>query len=456
MKITISNRQFTTKPIGDEEIAEIHSDMFTTTTTIGNLINMIENGQSFSPAVFKNKRHTCNSFKFAECFCIDIDQTTKSVEEISKYLKYSFYYPSFKKENSYHFVITFDGVVTTCDDFTQYVTAILLYLESNGIDGIDYTCNQAQRIYFGTNKKCYMGNGFYTMQELDDLRASFPVEIDKSTTKIKKVVKTAKNSLKMNLKSQYSKTIQDLLVDGSILDSKDLFNKYVHKYQFIEESYTDKLADRVSYWHIKKYKHWDKENNCWKKYKHGDHRRDKMFKILTIVQQIKNDINVDELLFNALMQRSIRFDNKDNKLDNGWLYSVCKCICDHKDFQMETNTRIVTNKQLCRDCNISYQKAAGEYKHNELVKAVKELYNDNLSIKENLELINNNGLKISKSTLYSIINNNKEDKQSLVMSMYDCSLSLNQNLKMINENGIKISKPTLIKYLRVVKNSKTA
>ncbi len=471
MDFTISNRQFKNKPTA-EEVKDIHSTMSYADIDIVTLAEAIEHGQTISPAIFKRgtTNHTCANFKKACCMIIDIDHTTVTPDEIGSIMKYTLAYPSFN--DGLHILICFNGSINNCDDFKSYVNGIIGLLEHNGIKNIDHTCNQAQRIYYGTNKPVVFGNGYYTMEELNLIRDKYAASIDikksktiKSSTKAKKCLKTAKNSLKIKLNNPNTKVdykmVNKLFGDAKKLNDSDMLYKYNNIFQFITHTTTDKLAERLPYYTIERNRRWDKEKKEFKKYKHNNHRRSIMFRILTIIQQIKMNITFEELLYNAIIERMQIFDNSDNKMSDKWLYSVCMAVYNRKDFNMETSkTRVVTNKQKCAELGISYQKAAAEYRFQEKAQEVLSVYDWSLTIKQNLDILRESGMSISMSTLSKIIkpykqqNDKKTAKIEFIKNHYDFKKTQTWNLKFLAENGMPISKVTLIKYLREITKRK--
>lgn len=110
------------------------------------------------------------------------------------------------------------------------------------------------------------------------------------------------------------------------------------------------------------------------------------------------------------------------------------------------------------------------YKAQEIInKARKELkwaeidkvYDIEKSVKENLLTLEQNGIKIKKSALYGYCKARGIDTKSsielrnqTILEIYNPSLSLRKNIKVLEQNGIKISKTSLMRILDSGSSSK--
>jgi hypothetical protein len=110
----------------------------------------------------------------------------------------------------------------------------------------------------------------------------------------------------------------------------------------------------------------------------------------------------DELLFNAICERYLFFDNSDNKLNNQWILSIIPVALNNSRL-FDTKNKYTCNMPLLRANGKSYQKAIAENKHQGLVKAVTTLYNPSFTILQNLESMKEKGLKISLRSLKNIL-----------------------------------------------------
>lgn len=103
-------------------------------------------------------------------------------------------------------------------------------------------------------------------------------------------------------------------------------------------------------------------------------------------------------------------------------------------------------------------------KTNKEIKAIRwslieEYYDSNLSVKENIEIINENCFKVSKSTIYNFLKENglKTDNNKLtdeeLLNILDVNLSVRKNLEILKDNNIKISKDRINKLLNQLKDN---
>lgn len=470
MQITLDQTSYKQKPTL-AEAAIICNNLKTTTISTVGLIEAIEQGQSFSPAIFKRgtTKKTKENFDFANCIVIDIDHTNATIEEIKNILKFTLIYPSFSNEG-YHIFITFLGYgMNTPEEYTATVNAYINLLEQNGIKGIDHTCNQPQRFYYGTNQKCTIGEGYYTNDEVKEIKEKYGVYLTSNEQKkqqqvnisatSQKSLKTQENGVKKEI--NHSAAAQ-LLYDAKNMSAEDLMYKYNGVYEFITKTTTDKIAERKNYYTLATFRRWYKDKQSFRKYKIGSNRRSRLYLMMSIIKNIKPTISFEELLYNAIIERKQIFVNTDNKLSDAYLWSMCKAVYNKINFNMETKTRIVTNKTKCEEAGISYQKAVAMYRKNEKVKNIMEVYNHNMTLKQNYDYINELGIKISLPTLRKYLKNDLEEKgditakmtkKELVLNYYDFNKKLKENLQIFEDNNIKITKPTLIKYLREITGS---
>ena len=134
----------------------------------------------------------------------------------------------------------------------------------------------------------------------------------------------------------------------------------------------------------------------------GEDRRIRFLKMLSIKKQIKPDITYDELLYNAICERFYFYNNIDEKLSNKWILSIIPSVL-RKTYQFETTTKFSCNMPLIKANGKSYQAVIAEKKHQLLVDAIIPLYNPSFTIIQNLEAFQQNGLRISLSTLKRIL-----------------------------------------------------
>ena len=126
--------------------------------------------------------------------------------------------------------------------------------------------------------------------------------------------------------------------------------------------------------------------------------------------------------------------------------------------EIKTDNR-ASNLEWCnRQYNATYNRLQYRRQHTEhKIDKLKDLYNPDLSINENLELFRANGIECSRNTVKRLRRdlNLKQQKPYIhprtkrdeIKDIYDQNLSIEQNMEIFNENGIEFSYST-IKRLR--------
>ena len=92
-----------------------------------------------------------------------------------------------------------------------------------------------------------------------------------------------------------------------------------------------------------------------------------------------------------------------------------------------------------------------QYIHHQPIRdKVKELYRPELTYEQNFELLKENGISCSKSTVWLLRNDlglTKHHVRNAIKSLYDPNLSIKQNLEIFRANGIECCRDT-VKNLR--------
>lgn len=122
---------------------------------------------------------------------------------------------------------------------------------------------------------------------------------------------------------------------------------------------------------------------------------------------------------------------------------------------------IINHRNSIRDCNrvsnlewcdSKYNNTYNDIHHRRKTKRrkVKDLYNPNLSYRQNLEIFRANGIECSKYTVMRLrkdlgLTNNKRNK---LKDIYNPNLTYAQNIKIFRANGIECCEQTLWKLRR--------
>lgn len=403
MKITLSEMMFNEKPQGDV-ISLVNKSLHQKEVSVEELADAIKNGCTFCPAVFKNDMRNSENFISASMIALDIDKSSIPMEEAAKDFSCTISYPTFsngtEEKYSYRFIVRLDSDITSLDEYCQYATILSELLKEKSGVSVDETCIQGSRMFFGTN-----GDVVTTLSEYD-YDKQFLLSWWQEHDNIKIIYK---QPIKKETGCCTHSEIYTLLQRG-VSDRDIMSTGYELGYEFVTSNrqiinWLENEEVRIEYSVLEIKRKWKKDKegkNRIIKWGIGEDRRMKMLKILSIKKQIKPSMQYDELLFNAICERYLFFDNSDNKLNNQWILSIIPVALNNSRL-FETKNKYTCNMPLLRANGKSYQKAIAENKHQGLVKAVTTLYNPSFTILQNLESMKEKGLKISLRSLKNIL-----------------------------------------------------
>ena len=115
------------------------------------------------------------------------------------------------------------------------------------------------------------------------------------------------------------------------------------------------------------------------------------------------DITEEELIYCLVRERFYYYENTDNKLNNKELiqiagnalkYNFTLSPCKHPSFSI--------NKDYWLHDNITSNAAKNIVRREINEEKIMSLYDFNLSVKDNLSFLRENGIKVGKSTLYAL------------------------------------------------------
>lgn len=198
--------------------------------------------------------------------------------------------------------------------------------------------------------------------------------------------------------------------------------------------------------------------------KDGSKRRKTLFQRMCLRRLINTNITVDEMVLSTIIDIIRFFDNSDKVLNSDFIKRNVE-----RAFAMELNEirelysnsiSYLMNKTKPKRGIIYYNKAA--HSKETTFKILDEYYNKNLSVKENLDIINNvYQFKIGKTIMYEYckennINTNPNKvviSDDEILSLIDLTLSANKNLQLLKDSDIKLDKRRLLKLYKYKKEN---
>ena len=204
-----------------------------------------------------------------------------------------------------------------------------------------------------------------------------------------------------------------------------------------------------------------------KKVKDGEKRRKKIFERICLRRVMNPEIDANTLLFNAYEDR-YRFFEIDQDLSIDCLVNNVERAMELEISEIEElySKNIEYLKSKAPKSGIIIRKGISEDTagRNELMKEIRwnligDYYDRRKSIKENLEIINENLFKVSEKTLYRYCKEKgiKTDSRKLtdeeLMDILDPKLSFRKNLTLITNEGYKCGRNRVLKVLKELKNN---
>ena len=202
------------------------------------------------------------------------------------------------------------------------------------------------------------------------------------------------------------------------------------------------------------------------KFSDGESRRKRLQKYAALRRIAKPWITPDELLFNLYVDRERFFDNSDGaltldclkrKVEIAFKKTPLELRKDYSYILENCPYKFVVNPKYWYRAHEIINRASKELRWAEIDK----VYDLGKSVKENLLALEESGIKIKKTALYDYCKARgietkpgKESRDKKVLELYNPSLSQRENIRLLEENGIKISKTSLTRILGSGSSSK--
>lgn len=363
------------------------------------------------------------------------------------------------KSRRFRMVYVLDAQLTK-EQLNSVSFALNTQIEKDTKEVIQDKCGAKISQYFNGcfgNKETYKTDNIYSYFDFIDL---IPNTFDSSNTVVSEQhtilnEKILDTSNIMKVEKEEKKLISPKLVNDMILLPYDDFMKYNrHKYQYIYRVEKD-------YWIDDQYQFTDDSYFSLyyniKPVQDGEHRRKKLFERICLRRVMNPSIDPDTLLFDAYEDVHRYFNNDDKVLSVDCLVrnieSAFKYTVDEIAEKYSNNIAYLKSKRpsIILKKGVAFDIADRNTKlKNIRYSLIDEVYNPELSVKDNLEYINKNVFTISQATLYRYCKEknikttvNKEVEEAEIMSLYDFNLSIRKNLENLKNEGIKVSRGKL-------------
>ena len=257
-----------------------------------------------------------------------------------------------------------------------------------------------------------------------------------------------------------------LVRDANSLEWSAFHDKYKHYYEFVfrtEREDWSSITDSIG--NIIQFQFCDEDylELKWipKKLKDGQHRKRTLFHRGWLRRIIKPSITPDELLYNLLVDREHFFDNTDCELNTYRLMEIVRDCYEYDVDCYKTQYEHIYHDTVdkCRKKQIILHRTSKKIiKANSLLKELRwkfldQAYNKELSVSENLQILNDSDFLISRSSLYEycdyrgIVTKKKgENKFIRFTELHQDYMSCRNEQQYLSENGLELSLGTIQAY----------
>lgn len=349
--------------------------------------------------VFTQSEKTNDNFEYTQMIGVDIDDCDKDMETFIKGLerKPTFAYTTFSngiKGNRFRMIYLFNQKI----DSIPLYKAVYNWI-TEGLNINDNCMRSVSQQMFGTNftAKWYNSDTWYDVPHFDES------VITNQSIKIK---------VSERVSSQISKSFMD---DMDCMAATDFISKYRNCYPYFTETelqYKDGYAvidsnyfvvRRMWYNQVYETKDGTVTVNEVRKYKDGNKRRIRMYNTARILRNIKNDITAEHLAYILYCEREYYYDNSDNILSNERILSIATEITSMpmERVIMENNNKnsFKVDKEYWKERGITPKQAVQIVRGQINDRNIGELYDFNLTDKENMNVMKENGINVSLITL---------------------------------------------------------
>ena len=408
---------------------------------------------------FSLSAKTKRFFHSANVICADVEGTsyTNAQDYISKLsLTPTFWHTTFSNQQSgkgcrFRMVYVLDEEIKGEKDFYNYVNIFNTRIEKEvGEYSLDHCNLYPNQYYNGTcisNPNLVVDSGIsnyiYSLSDISEGINESNVERERQQHTIVECEKTDKFEISRHL-------IRDMEQN-----SYDDFMKYNrHKYRYIYRKETKEWIDGLYQYvdddYFSLFFYADKVAD-------GEKRRKKLFMNMCLRRVIDPEIDAETLLFCAYEDRERYFDNSDGVISidclarnvknamNLTIEEIEERYSETLEYYKGRNVSGIIFKKGCYNIATRNMVLKDE-RYNE----IDRWYNDKLSVKENLKIAKGNNVKVSMDTLYRYCeernihpNPDNSYSEAFVLSLYDETLSLRKNVEIMKNNGIKIGKDKL-------------
>ena len=413
----ISEQHFKTRPSEDECS---HIVFRPQEVTISRLLDYACHGGVFSPTcrsnkpdgLFRIKQKTRDNFVSSSTIFFDFDGMNTPMYEFIDGLDYkpSFAYTSYSngvdgKGFRFRLGYVFNHPIVGNKNYMEIYYAIQkansFPIETSTEGGLDERTEE--QCYFGTRTDAdtYNGGYYYAASEFNDFRSEYIGPDTLTTTRIinantnidvdflKDFNTLTPKEFNEKYRLVFNKTYAQSLSSPLILDESGMFFTYPDDYVAVLRK---RRGRKVLKWVI------------------GDNRKNKIFITAQIMLHNVPTLSIENLLYNLRRERDRYYVNTDNKISNRFLLDVAKRAMKvrcklhptkHGDFKVNNDYWVSLGATSFNQVNRNQAKMY--IRHLLKVREVKPYIDPFASLSENVRILKEQGIKISRRTLERMV-----------------------------------------------------
>lgn len=398
--------------------------------TFTDFINRIEEGYSFcycfndNGRVFGQREKTINNFHHTNFIVFDIDHCGANIHEYLNRLPYK---PTLaytttndsKLDHRFRLIYFLDFTIMKSVSFYKMVYYKLAsHLEIySGFIMSDNCMKSPSQQFLGNPKKeitTVYNNILYELEDINKL--SFNERYEKE---MKGVKDTTNDSNVEDIELNISDEMKD---DLNNMKDSEFLSKWKDRYFYQMETpvtYDDDGIARLwdkEYYQIKN--KFSKVDGHSLQFKHGDKRRIVLLNMISTMLKINPKISDENLLYNVIVERYHFFDNADGKLNNAWILNAIKnariddmngrnpIVPENRIFKIQKSHFIDLINKWNEEGKNGMIVLTNKIRKKINIERVGALYDFNLSVKENLKWLAEQGIVVSQAKLYRLKKDN--------------------------------------------------
>lgn len=398
--------------------------------TFTDFINKIEDGYSFcycfndNGRVFGQRDKRIDNFHHTNFIVFDIDHCGANIHEYLNRLPYK---PTLaytttndsKLDHRFRLIYFLDFTIMKSVSFYKMVYYKLAsHLEIySGFIMSDNCMKSPSQQFLGNPKKeitTVYNNILYELEDINKL--SFNERYEKEMKGVKDTTNDSNvEDIELNISDEMRRDLNNL-------NDSEFIKKWSEKYFYQMETpvtYDDDGIARLwdkEYYQIKN--KFSKVDGHTVQFKHGDRRRIVLLNMISTMLKINPKISDENLLFNSIVERHHFFDNADGKLNNGWVLNAIKNARmddmkgrnpiqpEPRTFKIQKSHFIDLINKWNEEGKNGMMVLTNKIRKKINIERVGALYDFNLSVKENLKWLAEQGIVVSQAKLYRLKKDN--------------------------------------------------